>query len=158
MIQDFYATLAQVSFTVLGLWFVVIQLRREEWRASPRRRLGARAVAIDFALPGVMSLLTLANPDSAALWRVSFVVFAGLGAAGLAVLIARGGAGREPAPGQWGQWVAVAIYGAVAVVALLAVPIAAGLGLAPLHIEAVLLSLLLLVGLNVAVGQLFQAV
>jgi hypothetical protein len=154
MLQEFYAVLAQVSFTVLGLWFVVIQLRRDEWRTSRSHRLGARAVATDFALPGVMSLLTLANPDSAVLWRVSFAVFATLGAVGLALLIGDPESSRPLA--RWAQWLAVGLYVAIALVAILAAPISAGLQIEPLQLEAVLLSLLLLVGLNVAIGQLLE--
>lgn len=157
MLQEFYATLAQVSFTVLGLWLVVIQLRRSEWRHSRSRRLGARAVAIDFALPGVMSLLVLANPESALLWRVSFAVFAALGALGLALLIGDsetdGNGGRLT---RWAQLSALILAIVIALVAMLAAPIAGDLGIAPLQVEAVLLSLLLLVGINVAVGQLLE--
>jgi hypothetical protein len=158
MLQEFYAALAQVSFTVLGLWLVVIQLRRDEWRTSRSRRVGARAVAIDFALPGVMSLLTLANPDSALLWRVSFTVFGALGALSLALLIGDPDtAVRGGRLARWSQWLVLVLYIAVAFVAMLAAPIAGGLQLQPLQVEAVLLSVLLLVGLTVAVGQLLEA-
>lgn len=159
LIQDFYTALAQVSFTVLGLWFVVIQLRRDEWRASRRRRLGARAIALDFALPGTMSLLTLANPDSSALWRVSFALFAVLGATGLGLLSlgAATDAGRQRPSMGWGNGLAVVLYAVIALVAIFAGSLAGALAVQPLQIEAVLLALLILVSLNVALGQLFEA-
>jgi uncharacterized membrane protein YhdT len=158
MLQEFYAALAQVSFTVLGLWLVVIQLRRDGWRSSRSRRVGARAVAIDFALPGVMSLLALADPDGAVLWRVAFTVFGALGALGLALLIGDPGTSvRGGRLARWSQWLVLILYVAVALVAMLAAPIAGGLQVAPLQVEAVLLSVLLLVGLAVAVGQLLEA-
>jgi hypothetical protein len=34
MAQDFYATVAQVSFTLLGLWWVLLQIRYEAWFAN----------------------------------------------------------------------------------------------------------------------------
>lgn len=106
-----------------------------------------------FALPGVMSLLTLANPDSAVLWRVSFAAFAVLGAVGMALLgrpTDDDGGLRRPL-----HWGALALYGAVAVVAVFADRAAAVVGVSALQVEAVLLSLLLFVGLNLAFVLLF---
>lgn len=54
------------------------------------------------------------------------------------------------------HWGGVGLYGAVAFVALFAETVAAGLGVDPLQVEAVLLSLLLFLGMNMAFSLLFE--
>src|SRR5437763_15002339 len=87
MLTDFYIAFGTVCFTLLGLWLIVVQTRHAEWRGVAAYRRRAYGVALHFSLPGLMSLLSLVNPASMTLWRVSF---AG-GAAGRA-------AGRPRAP------------------------------------------------------------
>lgn len=141
-LEAFYRTLAQASFTLFGLWIVVLQLRRGEWRATTGGAAGAQMLTMHFALPGVMSLLALADPDGTTLWRISFAVLALLGGLGVALLAGRGG--QMPV----GHWASLGVYGAIAVVALL---VGNG-GVAPtasaLQVEAVLLSVLILLSLN----------
>lgn len=115
-----------MSFTVFGLWLVVVQVRRREWSGRLQHRWGAQAVAMHFALPGVMSLLNLANPDSGVLWRTSFAALAVLGCGGV-VLLDRPTAGSG-ALSRLVHWGGVALYGALAFVALFAETVAAGLG------------------------------
>jgi hypothetical protein len=147
VLKDFYLALAPVSFTLLGLWLIVVQTRHAEWRHSPRSRRRAYAVWLQFALPGLMSLLSLIDTASEALWRVSFGVVA---AVGVAVLIASWLAERSRD--------AVLVYG----IAAFLYALVALLALAPslvnhfdssinaLRTEAILLSLLIFVGVNVA--------
>lgn len=153
-IRDFYAALAQVSFTIFGLWLVVVELRRSEWAARPQLRWGAQAAAMHFALPGMMSLLNLADPASNLLWRVSFAGFAALG--GVAAVLLDGAAPGAGALRRIVRWGAVALYAAVALVAMFADLVASAFGVHPLQLEAVLLSLLLFLGLNVAFALLFD--
>lgn len=138
---------------MFGLWLVVVQVRRRDWADRRERRWGAQAVAMHFALPGVMSLLTLANPASVLLWRASFAAFAVLGGVGM-VLLGRPGEDLGTLQ-RLVHWSAIGLYGAVAVVALFASAVATTLGVNPLQLEAVLLSLLLFVGLNLAFALLF---
>lgn len=79
--------------------------------------------------------------------------FAVLGAVGMALLgrpTDDDGGLRRPL-----HWGALALYGAVAVVAVFADRAAAVVGVSALQVEAVLLSLLLFVGLNLAFVLLF---
>lgn len=145
-----------MSFTVFGLWLVVVQIRRREWAERGHRRWGAQVVGMHFALPGVMSLLNLANPDSVLLWRVSFAAFALLGAIGM-ILLDRA-AERTGAFQGLAHWGAILLYAAVAFVALFAGDVAAAVGVSALQVEAVLLSILLFLGLNVAFAMLFAGV
>src|SRR6266542_1344675 len=106
-----------------------------------------------FSLPGLMSLLSLIDPGSTTLWRTSFAIVAGSGAVVLALV-------RGPAPTRLGlvaYVAAVVLYVLVVVVA--AVPgIVADIGISarPLRVEAVLLTLLVFLGSNVAWLLLFD--
>lgn len=100
-----------------------------------------------FLLPGLMSLLALVNPASSALWRASFAI-AAIG--GVVVLLAL----RGPAPGKLGliaYILAIALYALIGILAI-APHILDGLGLnaAPVRVEAVLLTILVFAGVNVA--------
>jgi hypothetical protein len=102
MLTDFYVAFATVCFTLLGLWIIVVQTRHPEWRQSAVHRRRAYGVALHFSPPGLMSLLSLVDPASTALWRISFAVVAAGGV--LALVLVRG-----PAPtglgggGVWGR-------------------------------------------------------
>jgi hypothetical protein len=89
MLTDFYVAFATVCFTLLGLWIIVVQPRHAEWRHSGVHRRRAYGVALHFSLPGLMSLLSLIDPASTTLWRVSFAIVAVGGALALV---------RGPAP------------------------------------------------------------
>jgi hypothetical protein len=91
MLTDFYVAFATVCFTLLGLWIIVVQPRHAEWRHSGVHRRRAYGVALHFSLPGLMSLLSLIDPASTTLWRVSFAIVAVGGALALALV-------RGPAP------------------------------------------------------------
>src|SRR5438045_4339717 len=83
MLNDFYAAFAPLSFTVYGLWLIVVQTRHSDWRHSPAHRRRAYAVSLHFALPGLMSLLALVDPTNGDVWRFSFALS---GAAGALIL------------------------------------------------------------------------
>jgi hypothetical protein len=76
MLTDFYVAFATVCFTLLGLWIIVVQTRHGEWRQSPVHRRRAYGVALHFSLPRLMSLLSLVDPASTALWGISFALVA----------------------------------------------------------------------------------
>ncbi len=52
MLTDFYGSFASISFTILGLWFVVAQTRYSDWMASPEHRRRASAVPSTSPCPG----------------------------------------------------------------------------------------------------------
>ena len=153
MLTDFYVAFATVCFTLLGLWIIVVQTRHGEWRHSAIHRRRAYGVALHFSLPGLMSLLSLVDPASTALWRISFAIVAAGGV--LALVLVRG-----PAPTGLG----VAAYGAAVVLYLLIALVAVAPGMVadlgvlarPLRVEAVLLTILVFLGVNVAWLLLFD--
>jgi hypothetical protein len=117
-------------------------------------------VALTFALPGVMGLLALIDPQDPAYWRVSFAIVA-LGGA-VALVAVRGfpvrrdrtsaGAAAWPLPDQLG----LAAYIAAIVLYVLIGALALAGGAAVLRVEAVLLTVVLFLGFNVAWLLLFE--
>jgi len=156
MLSDFYGAFAPLTFTVFGLWLVVVQTRHADWSRSPEHRRRAYAVSLHFAIPGLMSLLSLVDPSDKTLWRVAF----GVSATGGAVTLAYLGLPSVPTPG--GRWWRLA-SGLSVLLYVLVVLVAVGPGVAkdlgaPLRIEAVLLSLIVFLGINVAWALMFDDV
>lgn len=153
MLTDFYISFSAVCFTLLGLWLIVVQTRHGEWRGSSLARRRAYGVAMHFSLPGLMSLLALINPHSSVLWRTSFAIVAFGGAVTLIAV-------RGSAPGKLGVTayvLAIALYVLIGILAI-APRIVGGLGLgaAPVRVEAVLLTIVVFAGVNVAWLLLFE--
>jgi hypothetical protein len=153
MLTDFYIAFGTVCFTLLGLWLIVVQTRHAEWRGVAAYRRRAYGVALHFSLPGLMSLLALVNPASMTLWRVSFAVVAASGA--IVLLLVRGSL-----PGTVGRVAyaaAVALYALIAVIAVApGLVTSAGLAAHAVQAEAVLLTVLVFAGVNVAWLLLFE--
>jgi hypothetical protein len=45
VLETFYQTVAQLSFTLLGLWFLVLQTKYQEWIGSPTDRRMVTSIA-----------------------------------------------------------------------------------------------------------------
>ena len=86
MLDVFYGAFSPACFALLGLWLVIVQIRLSEWQGSALQRRRSYGVALHFALPGIMSLLALVNPQDSVFWRVSFAVVALGGAIVLALV------------------------------------------------------------------------
>jgi hypothetical protein len=100
-----------------------------------------------------MSLLSLVDPASTALWRISFAIVAAGGV--LALVLVRG-----PAPtglGAAAYGAAVVLYVLIALVAVVPGMVAdIGVLARPLRVEAVLQTILVFLGVNVAWLLLFD--
>ena len=155
MLKDFYLAFASVCFTLLGLWIIVVQTRHAEWRQSAIHRRRAYGVSLHFALPGLMSLLSLVDPGSTDLWRVAFAIVA---AGGAAALIAVRGSAPNPL-GAATYMAAIVLYVLIALVAI-APGIVGDLQASPrpLRVEAILQTLVVFLGANVAWLLLFDDV
>ena len=164
MLDVFYGAFSPACFALLGLWLVIVQIRLREWQGSAVHRRRSYAVALYFALPGIMSLLALVDPHDPAFWRISFAIVALGGAIVLATvrgLPVRGGAAGQPGaagtdapprPDQLG--LATYIIGILIYVLIAALAFTGGL--AALRTEAILLTVLLFLGFNVAWLLLFD--
>jgi hypothetical protein len=153
-LSAFYGAFSPACFALLGLWLVAVQVRLPVWEKDPERRRRSYGVALHFALPGMMSMFALIDVQTPVFWRVSFGI---IGLSGAVVMIAvrgfpvprergQAGAGQLPAA----DWLGVAAYVAALVLYVLIAVLAVVGGLSALRTEAVLQTLLVFLGFNVA--------
>jgi hypothetical protein len=154
-LSAFYGAFSPACFALLGLWLVAVQIRLPDWEEHQDPGYGRRSygVALHFALPGLMSVLALIDTQNPDFWRASFVIVA-LGGAVTTVAVrgfpippGRGGAGVRGLPadrlGLAAYLAAIVLYVLIAALALV------GGGYA-LRTEAVLQTILVFLGFNVA--------
>jgi hypothetical protein len=158
MLTGFYQAFAPTSFTLLGLWLIVVQTRHAEWRTNAAQRRRTYAITLQFALPGLMSLLALVDATDQDIWRVSFAAVAVVGAVTLAG-IARWG--RVPTGMNLvvtaATLLAATLYAVIAVVAIRPALVSdLGISLTPLRVEAILLSILVFLAVNLAWLLMFE--
>jgi hypothetical protein len=148
-IDAFYQSVSGVSFTLLGLWWVVVQLKFKEGLGDARRRRHAYGIALFFLLPGVMSMVSSVNSDHTTLWRVAFGVTALAGLFEVALYLST--EGRRALGPFVLRLFAVVLYVFIAGFALRPeLTLDLGIELEPREVEAVLVALLVVVGANLA--------
>jgi hypothetical protein len=78
----FYQTLTSVSFTLLTIWFAVMQFAHGGWRTDGDRHRATLHIALHFFLPGMLGLSSLlsAPSDGGVIWRSAFVLAGAIGA------------------------------------------------------------------------------
>jgi hypothetical protein len=154
-LQVFYQTVAQLSFTLLGLWWLVLQTKYREWIGGAGSRM-ASSISLHFMLPGAMSLFAMLSVSNRLIWQIAFFI-AGCGGL-VATLAFRRGASQSASQSLgarhiWVRWavdlLTYLLFAAIALVALLADAIRS-LGLAPLTVEGTLVSLVVVLGLLLA--------
>jgi len=153
MLTAFYTAFSPACFALLALWLAIIAINARTWltsQPSHHQQRQAYIVALYFAAPGTMSLLALIDPLSTFVWRVFFIIVSALGVAGMLLF------GPFPnrrlhrlldASDRAVHWIAAGLYLAIAVLAFI-----------PLHTqraEAVLLTVLMLLGVHVALRLMF---
>ena len=143
-ISTFYALFSATCFTLLGLWWNVLQLN-PEWVGVDDERRAVGGVYLTFLLPALMGLFAqVGGAETPVIWRISFVGVAIVGCVSTLRLlrVLRASDGRGP---QTKYVATLLIYVLVAVIG--AAPEVAGpLGIKPIQAEAILLILLVLVG------------
>jgi hypothetical protein len=155
-LQAFYQTVAQLCFTLLGLWWLVLQTKYTEWIGDPLRRRMITNISLYFLLPGAMSLLALLSPQVHLLWQAAFLVASGLGVFETLALIlgerAPGGSQRGSWVAAVARWVGALLYAAIAALALASLVPALNLVLrgSALSISGILITLLIVAGVTLA--------
>lgn len=160
--EVFYQTMAQLCFTLLGLWWLVLQTKYREWIDSPPQRRRITNISLYFLLPGSMSLLALLAGNARLLWQIAFCVAGILGVIET-IFILRGAPKRSEQPrpphgaaspltrlrmAMVAEWLALALFALVAIIAV--VPDAGyikALALSALTVEGILATLLVVLGL-----------
>lgn len=144
-VSTFYALFSATCFTLLGLWWSVVQ-RHEAWLRNADQRAVVGGVYLSFLLPALMGLFAqVGGTETPVIWRVSFVGIALVGGVSTMRLLRRSrGSAAPQGPLMRHQWVVVVVYVLVAVIG--AVPeLASPLQVTPIQAEAVLLILLVLI-------------
>ncbi|MDP9793573.1 hypothetical protein J2S43_002085 [Catenuloplanes nepalensis] len=148
-VGQFYAAVAGINFTLLGLWWVAVTERRQLREGGPRVRRMAYTVSLQFLIPGALSLLAQVAPDIAAVWRTAFALAGALGAA--SILMLSPAVARENEMTRRGARLlrifGIPLYLLIAVYALIPFQ---GMSLTPLQIEGIMLSLLVFLGAQTA--------
>jgi hypothetical protein len=147
-LETFYSVVAGTCFALLGLWWTVMESRRD-WLKDEQVRKLAGGVYLSFLIPGAMSLGAQIGGENKLVWRSVFVIAALLGMYFTTRLIAGTQSAGQPGFFRRNRWLAIFIY--LIVLVLGAFPtLAAPLGLTALQVEAFLLSLLVLLGHGLA--------
>ena len=142
-ISTFYALFSATCFTLVGLWWNVIN-GHPAWMADPGMRRAVGGVYLTFLLPAVMGLFAqVGGTENPGVWRASFVVVAVVGVLSTLALLARSrDAGRSVVATRVA---AVAVWLLIAVIGV-APELAGRVDLKPIEAEAILLILLVVLG------------
>lgn len=156
--EAFYQTMAQLCFTLLGLWWLVLQTKYSEWIGVRERQHTITNISLYFLLPGAMSLLALLSTEIRFLWQIAFIVASALGALETAGVIREMRRQPRHSPTTGLRWAGLALFVLVALVAVVAlVPGGpAQLGIQPLGVTGVLLTLLVILGVVLAWAYFIQ--
>ena len=153
--ETFYQTFAQLSFTLLGLWWLVLQTKYSEWIGSPSRRRMVTSISLYFLLPGGMSLFALLASGNRVIWQAAFAVAGCLGFIAVLVFLldaARSGGGGGGWRLLWQviRLVTLVLYGGIVGVALVPDIVSQQLSVTPLTVAGIGESLLVVLGLALA--------
>ena len=149
--EAFYQTMSGFCFTLMGLWWAVVQFRHDEWMGDPNQRRLAYSIHLSFMVPGLMSLVAMAAGDMKIIWQVGFAL-AGLFGAGTMIFFVAG-TNLKNAHGwviRRARWLIIVLYVLVALLAINPALAQDLLGLKPLQLEGLVLSLLVLLGVSCA--------
>jgi hypothetical protein len=142
-ISTFYALLSGTCFTLVGLWWNVVQSRKD-WLASPEMRELASGVYLSFLIPGLMSLVAQIGVGNSLVWQAAFFFAAIMGLIYTNRIIARTRKASLAGSYHKNRWGVNVIYFFILIVSMFP-----GLGFlfgGGLQTEAILISGLILIG------------
>jgi hypothetical protein len=143
-VTAFYSIMAGTCFTLVGLWWNVVQSHRE-WFEDETTRSLTTGVYASFLIPAVMSVGAQLSGTSQVIWQVVFVLAAGIGMVSTLRLINRTQPASPSSLFRRNHWTVVVLYGLVILFGI-APGLGTGLtGLEPLQVEGVLLVILIII-------------
>jgi hypothetical protein len=146
-VSTFYALFSATCFTLVGLWWNVVQTR-PGWMRDPELRRAVGGVLLAFLLPAMMGLFAqVGGTDTPLVWRASFVIVSVVGVVSTFALLARSSDRGLSAIVE--RVLTIVLYVVVAVVGV-APEVAEPLDLKPIEAEALLLILLVFMGHAIA--------
>jgi hypothetical protein len=141
--STFYAVMAATCFTLVGLWWSVVK-SKPEWLENEQTRRLAGGVYASFLIPGLMSLAAQIGGTTSLVWQLVFIIAAGAGIVFSSRLIQVTRAANPKGAFSRNFWAVPLLYGLVLFFAIFP-GLARVIGLAPLQMEALLLSGLILI-------------
>lgn len=138
----FYALMAGTCFTLVGLWWTVVE-RHPTWKTDRLKRKLAGGTYLSFLLPGLMATLAQISPDTPLLWRVSFGACAIVGL-GSTIQLLRIDQATTTGPFRRFRWIVAVLYLVILVLGV-APELARGAGITPLVVGSILLVLLIVI-------------
>lgn len=143
-ISTFYAVTAATCFTLVGLWWSVVKNKQEWFRDEVKRRL-AGGVYASFLIPALMSTAAqLGASSNPFIWQLTFIVAGVTGIYYSTRLMQETGIAEQYGPFSRNRWAIPALYGVVILFALFP-GLARMVGLQPLQMEGLLVTLLILI-------------
>ncbi len=149
-LERFYEAVAQLAFTLFGLWWVVVELALADLARDRRTRRTMLHVSMVFLVPGVVSVASLLAADALVVWRLVFGVGGTVGAVATARFAASSDAAAGPVPRTLWWAVGAVEVSFVAVALFRPQPVVGGDALSPLTVEGALVVTLLLLGVAAA--------
>jgi len=140
--NTFYAVTSATCFTLVGLWWSVVQGKSEWFKDEAKKRL-AGGVYASFLIPGLMSLGAQIGGDNGLIWQGVFIIAAGAGMNYSSKLISATRAANPNGSFNKYSWAVPVLYGVVLFFAIFT-NIARLFGMQPLQLEALVLCLLIL--------------
>lgn len=151
-LESFYTAASTLFFTLLGFWWVVVQLKRDRWISNPTSRRMAYIVSLNFFVPGVMCIVALLSAEASFVWNISFALAGLLGAGASAVTATSLSASRTASQNTvLGHWGAAVLYVLIALIAVFPWLVGQVISdVSALVVEGILLVLLALLDINMA--------
>jgi hypothetical protein len=148
-VTAFYSIVAGTCFTLVGLWWNVVQSHKE-WFADETTRSLTAGVYASFFIPAVMSLGAQVSGTSQLIWQVVFVLAAATGMVSTSRLINKTKLVNASGLFRRNHWAVVVLYGLVILFGM-----APGLGttltgMQPLQVEGILLVILIIIAHGLA--------
>jgi hypothetical protein len=143
-IGTFYAVTSATCFTLVGLWWSVVKSKQEWFKDEVTRRL-AGGVYASFLIPALMSMgAQLGGASQPLLWQLIFITAGGLGMYYSLRLMQETDIAGRYGPFSKNRWIVPALYSIVILFALFP-GLARLIGLQPLQMEGLLVTVLILV-------------
>jgi hypothetical protein len=146
--EQFYEILSGICFALTGLWWMVVE-GRKDWLDNRELRGLAGGVYASFLIPGVMSLGAQIGGDNKLIWRGVFIIAALLGMFFTLKLAASMNRMGKVGFFTQNRWIVFLLYIIVLVVGALP-ELFNWTGLKPIQIEAFVVSIIVLTGHGLA--------
>jgi len=147
-LENFYEILSGICFALTGLWWTVVE-GRKEWLNNAQLRSLAGGVYASFLIPGVMSLGAQIGGENKLVWRAVFAVAALTGMFFTTRLLLQLRNSGQTGFFTRSRWAVILIYALVFVFGVFP-ELTAPTGLKPIQVEAFLLCVIVLTGHGLA--------